>query len=138
MNELTSTLKALSDRNRLRTVVALLSYDELCACQITALMQVAGATVSRHMGLLIAAGLVESRKEGRWVYYRLQRERPRFKMLLDWVKGELGNDPVVELDSKKLKEITSCELEKLCKRLVPERKNRGLRGLLPRRNIGKE
>jgi ArsR family transcriptional regulator, arsenate/arsenite/antimonite-responsive transcriptional repressor len=43
MNDLLSILKALSDKNRLRIFYALLTYEELCACQITELLQVAGA-----------------------------------------------------------------------------------------------
>ncbi len=66
MNKVLEQFKALSDRNRLR-VATLLHIDELCACQIVELLEVTGAMVSCHMGLLVRAGLVESRKEGRWV-----------------------------------------------------------------------
>jgi ArsR family transcriptional regulator len=59
--------KALSDMNRLRIVVALGRYEELCACQITELLQVTGATVSRHLGVLQHAGVLKSRKEGRFL-----------------------------------------------------------------------
>lgn len=65
MDNLTALFKALADRNRLRIVGALLKYDELCACQIIELMQVTGATVSRYIGVLIASGLIGSRKDGR-------------------------------------------------------------------------
>ena len=73
MNNTLEILKALSDRNRLRVVVALMHMDELCACQIVELLHVSGATASRHMSLLIHAGIVESRKDGRWVYYGLSK-----------------------------------------------------------------
>jgi len=63
--------KALADGNRLRAVMALVDHDELCVCQITELLGLATATVSRHMSMLQSASLVTSRKEGRWVYYRL-------------------------------------------------------------------
>ena len=65
-------LKALSDKNRMRVVAALWRFDELCACQITELLNVSGATASRHLGILQKTGLVESRKEGRWVYYKIK------------------------------------------------------------------
>jgi len=48
MEKLLLILKALSDKNRLRIFYALLSYQELCACQITEFLNVAGATASRH------------------------------------------------------------------------------------------
>ena len=66
-----STAKALSDAHRVRVLAALRDRRELCVCQITELLGLATATVSRHMSLLQAAQLVDSRKEGRWVYYRL-------------------------------------------------------------------
>ena len=50
MDGTVNLLKALSDTNRLRTVLALHRYEELCACQITELLQVTGETVSRHLG----------------------------------------------------------------------------------------
>jgi len=51
MKNTVSLLKALSDQNRLRVVAALLSEPELCACQIKELLNVTGATVSRHLAL---------------------------------------------------------------------------------------
>ena len=75
MEKLTALFKALSDRNRLRIIAALLKHRELCACQLTELIQVTGATASRHMGVLIASGLVDRRKDGRWVYYRIRLEQ---------------------------------------------------------------
>ena len=66
MEWMTSIFKALSDRNRLRAVSPLMQVNELCACQITERLQVTGATASRHMGVLISAGLVCRKKDGRW------------------------------------------------------------------------
>ena len=76
MTKTLEILKALSDMNRLRIVAALRRYDELCACQITELLQVTGATVSRHLGQMKAVGLVEDEKRGRMIFYR-----PRVKCL---------------------------------------------------------
>lgn len=116
MKNLTALFKALSERNRLRIVAALLKYEELCACQLTELIQVTGATASRHMGVLIASGLVVSRKEGRWVYYRIRREQANFGLLLSWIESQLRNDADMALDGKALDEITSCEPEDLCRK----------------------
>lgn len=113
MDQLTALFKALSDRNRLRIVSALLKRDELCACQIAALVRVVGATASRHMGVLIAAGLVDSRKESRWVYYRLRREQADFRTLIGWIETRLRNDPDAGRDAATLDKITSCEPEEL-------------------------
>lgn len=116
MDKLTALFKALSDRNRLRIVAALLKQDELCACQLTELIQVTGATASRHMGVLIASGLVDSRKDGRWVYYRIRREQTDAGVLIRWIESQLSRDPDIALDAKTLDEITACEPEDLCRR----------------------
>lgn len=116
MDTLTAIFKALSDRNRLRIVSALMKHEELCACQLTELIQVTAATASRHMGVLMSSGLVDSRKEGRWVFYRLCREQADFNILIDWIEAQLSNDPDAALDAKALDEITSWEPEELCRK----------------------
>lgn len=116
MDKMTAIFKALSDRNRLRIVSALLMQNELCACQVTELIQVTGATASRHMGVLISSGLVESRKDGRWVYYRVRREQADTEALISWIKSRLNSDSDIESDSKRLQEIVSCEPQNICKR----------------------
>lgn len=114
MNTVLEQLKALSDRNRLRVVAALFHMDELCACQIVELLEVTGATASRHMGLLVRSGLVESRKEGRWVYYRLDASLEA--RLFQWLEAELKKVDELEADRILLKEIVSCTPEDLCRR----------------------
>src|SRR5437762_8816065 len=62
--------KALGDETRLR-VVALLSHGELCVCHVEAALALPQPTISRHLGVLRAAGVVETRRDGSWVYYKL-------------------------------------------------------------------
>ncbi|MDA3923315.1 MAG: metalloregulator ArsR/SmtB family transcription factor [Kiritimatiellae bacterium] len=116
MEELIPLFKALSDRNRLRVIAALMGRDELCACQITELLQVTGATASRHMGVLLRAGLINSRKDGRWVYYRMEKDTVSFLPVLNWIKREFENDPDMESDKKKLALIYECDPEELCRK----------------------
>ncbi len=59
MNDLLLILKAMSDKNRLRILRALLTHEELCACQITEFLEVAGATASRHLSLMVNAGILK-------------------------------------------------------------------------------
>jgi ArsR family transcriptional regulator len=70
---MTRVLRALGDETRLR-IVALLSHGELCVCHIEAALDLSQPNASRHMGVLKAAGLVEPRREGNWIYYRLARQ----------------------------------------------------------------
>ncbi len=116
MEKLTAIFKALSDRNRLRIVSALMKHEELCACQLTELIQVTGATASRHMGVLISSGLVNSRKEGRWVYYRIRQEQADLDVLIDWIKSQLRKDPDITIDTRILDEITSFEPKDICRK----------------------
>ena len=110
--------KALSDGNRLRVLIALHREPELRVCQITELLQVTMATVSRHMSALQNAGLVESRKDGRWVYYRIKDSiiDSSFQPVLMWLKASLEKDPILIKDSKLLKKIKKCNVEDLCRR----------------------
>ena len=62
--------KALADENRVRMLLAL-QKQELCVCQIIELVKLAPSTVSKHMSILRSAHLVDARKDGRWMYYRL-------------------------------------------------------------------
>ena len=70
MKDFLSLTKALADENRLRMLMAL-QEGEVCVCQITELMGLAMSTVSNHLSILYQAGLVNARKEGRWMYYSL-------------------------------------------------------------------
>jgi ArsR family transcriptional regulator len=65
--------KALGDETRLR-IVALLSHDELCVCHLVDALRLSQPHVSRHLAILRAAGVVESRREGIWIYYRLAHQ----------------------------------------------------------------
>jgi ArsR family transcriptional regulator, arsenate/arsenite/antimonite-responsive transcriptional repressor len=62
--------KALGDETRLR-IVALLSHGELCVCHLEDALGLSQPKVSRHLGILRMTGVVEHRREGSWVYYKL-------------------------------------------------------------------
>lgn len=106
--------KALADGNRLRIIAALSRYPELCVCQMTELLDLAMATVSRHISVLQNAGLVESRKDGRWVYYRLDSDFPR--ELRIWIDAELMRTSDIQKDQVRLDKIVSIGVEELCKK----------------------
>ena len=77
--------KALSDPNRLM-IVDMLSCGELCACVILAQFKITQPTLSHHMKILCDCGLVNGRKEGKWIYYSLNDETVRdFRVFLEEV-----------------------------------------------------
>jgi ArsR family transcriptional regulator len=108
--------KSISDRNRLRVIMALMTYEELCACQIIELLQVTGATVSKHLGQLNNAGLIKSRKEGRWIYFRIKKEDQQHKKFLTWLFEDLKLSKDYIEDVKQLKKIMASLPETLCKK----------------------
>lgn len=65
-------VKALADENRLLAVSLLKRGRELCACEIQAATGLSHATVSHHMAVLAEAGMITSRREGKWTYYGLK------------------------------------------------------------------
>jgi ArsR family transcriptional regulator len=116
MREVLDITKALADGNRLRVLIAL-SGGELCVCQIVELLQLAPSTTSKHMSILRQARLVESRKEGRWMYYRLpERDAPKaVKDAVAWVRRYLAESPQIVRDKKELQRILSMDPEEICK-----------------------
>ena len=105
------TGRALSDPNRVRILLALLEREELCVCELTEMLGLAGATVSRHAAILLEAGLAETRKDGRWVHYRIANspKRPLPDGVLDWLRTEGSTDPLAREDAKKLKKHFLCK-----------------------------
>jgi ArsR family transcriptional regulator len=75
-------LKALSDRTRLRAFMLLLGFDEICSCFFADFFKFSAPTISRHLSLLADAGFIKGRKEGRWVYFSLNRKS---KDLENWI-----------------------------------------------------
>ena len=68
-------MKALADRTRLTMVAALWKANQpVCICDFTAGLELTQPTISHHMAKLKEAGLVESEKDGIWVYYRLRHD----------------------------------------------------------------
>ena len=108
---------ALADETRVRTLLAL-RQGELCVCQITELFGLAPSTVSKHLSLLFQAGLVESRKDGRWIYYTLpgRSAAVHVREALDWVNKSLGKGPQAVEDSRTLKKILKQDPTELCRK----------------------
>ncbi len=116
MREYIHITKALSDENRVRALMAL-AGGELCVCQIIELLGLAPSTVSKHMAVLHQAGLVETRKDGRWMYYRLAEypAPPCVREALAMTTGYLSKDEQIRRDAKTLKCIRKMTRAELCR-----------------------
>jgi ArsR family transcriptional regulator len=75
VKDLAEIASALGEPKRL-TALAMLSRGELCLCDLTEGLGVSPSTVSTHMAILKRAGLVEARKDGRWMHFRLADSHP--------------------------------------------------------------
>ena len=71
--QITVIFKALCDENRVR-IFRLLQNGEKCACKLLEAMQCTQPTLSHHMKILCDSGLVNGRKEGKWMYYSISAE----------------------------------------------------------------
>ncbi len=105
--------KALAHPARLR-ILAMLRRGQLCACQITAVLRLAPSTVSAHIKELRLAGLIEERKEGRWVRSRLTAD-PDLVRVLDPLFEALEEDPVVLADAALLDRLLQVDVTVLCR-----------------------
>ncbi|MHB8863122.1 MAG: ArsR/SmtB family transcription factor [Pirellulaceae bacterium] len=107
--------KALADEQRVRVLMAL-QRGELCVCQIVELLGLATSTVSKHMSILKQARLVESRKDGRWMYYRLAGDDApeAVRQATAWAAGLLAGDPQVLRDRQRLAVICTSDPHELC------------------------
>jgi DNA-binding transcriptional ArsR family regulator len=116
MKQLLAITKALSDPGRIRVLCALSDRGELCVCQIQELLDLAPSTTSRHMALLSAAGLVDARRDGRWVHYRLADEeaRPGTREVIAWLVREASREKLIRADGPRLKSILKLTPEALC------------------------
>lgn len=115
MEAIITRVKAVADGNRMRIIMVLQHAGELCPCQITELIQVSGATISRHLGVLQRAGIIESRKDGKWVYFRL-RESQEHQAMLDWLASQLEETVQIVKDREALAVILACDPEDICRK----------------------
>ena len=78
---------ALADETRLR-ILNLLNVGELCVCDIIKVLKEPQSKISRHLAYLRRAGLVEGRKDGLWMHYRLSKPASKiYSTLLKTVSG---------------------------------------------------
>jgi len=79
-----SLFNILSDSTRLRCLMLIQSEGEVCVCELTHALQESQPKVSRHLALMRDSGIVESRREGTWMHYRLSSSLP------EWARDIIG------------------------------------------------
>ena len=105
---LADRFQALADPTRLR-IVGLLQAGEVCVCHIHESLRIPQPKASRHLAYLRAAGLVDARREGQWMHYRLSDSRdPVIDVIREAVTHALGHVDAVKKDAKRLEQRTGC------------------------------
>ena len=98
--------KALADQTRLR-ILGLLLTGEVCVCDIHESLKIPQSKASRHLAYLRRSGLVDTRRDGLWVHYRLGRlADPVLAAIVDAVRHALSHVDVVRNDAERLHKRT--------------------------------
>ena len=99
--ELTAVLKATADETRLKMLALLLEQQELCVCHFEQILEITQSKASRHLRYLSNARLVDDRREGVWMHYRLADEMgPERRVILDAIRASMSETSLDELRQK--------------------------------------
>jgi len=102
-----AVFKVLADPTRLRLMVLLSIQGETCVCKLAEALNAPDFKISRHLGIMRSAGLVEARREGTWMHYKLSNARNRLEECLQQCFREcLAAHPTVKADMKRLSKAT--------------------------------
>ena len=94
--------RALADRTRLR-LLNLMGDDEVCVCFLVEALKLTQPKISRHLAYLRRAGIVASRRDGKWMHYRLTQPNDSYAAgVLSAVRDWLVNDPAMQSDRGRL------------------------------------
>ncbi len=101
LRELVEVHKALADETRVRIVRVLMELGELCVCDVETGLALSQSRASRHMTQLRQAGILEDRRDGPWVYYRVAEPlSPVAGAALEALREATRRDPQVRQDVK--------------------------------------
>jgi ArsR family transcriptional regulator len=108
LNEMEGLFKALADETRLR-ILGLLLTGEVCVCNIHESLKIPQPKASRHLAYLRRAGLVDTRRDGLWIHYRLGHlADPVLTAIVDAVGHGLAHTETVQRDAERLQKRTGC------------------------------
>ena len=104
----------LSDQTRLRALMLLQSEKELCVCELTFALKESQPKISRHLALMRDAGIVESRRAGIWMHYRISQRLPRWAgEILGQIRGQIDGLMPFSEDMKQLAKMGN-RPERMC------------------------
>ena len=102
VEELNHLGQAIADPTRVRILAGLLR-SELCVCELVDALEVTQSTLSSHLQVLRESGIVGTRKEGRWIYYSLDKRKAALvDAIFSLVEKEIGRDPRLIRDARRI------------------------------------
>ncbi|MBJ6727765.1 ArsR/SmtB family transcription factor [Geomesophilobacter sediminis] len=105
METVAQIFRSLEDETRLRIMALLLEQEELCVCDVMAVLQMPQSTVSRQLSLLKKAGWLKDRRVGVWIHYSVSRTlSPMHQYLLPVLRNFLAVTDAARLDRERLAE----------------------------------
>ena len=97
--------RAVADRTRLR-VLNLLGEDEVCVCFLVEILKTNQPSISRHLAYLKKAGVVDARRQGKWMHYRIVDPPDRHaSQILGELREWLKQDKEMQQDRKRLVKV---------------------------------
>ncbi|HUS12022.1 MAG TPA: metalloregulator ArsR/SmtB family transcription factor [Pyrinomonadaceae bacterium] len=97
--------KALADPTRLR-LINLIGDDEVCVCFFVEVLKINQPKISRHLAYLRRAGVVQARRDGKWIHYRLvEPPDSHAANIFREVRAGMANDPAMKSDRSRLETI---------------------------------
>ena len=104
MKQYASFFAALADENRLR-LLHLMKDGEICVCFLQGTLRTNQPKISRHLAYLRRAGLVDARRDGKWMHYRLRKLPRELQPVLNSALAALVRDPQIQKDVQRAKQI---------------------------------
>jgi ArsR family transcriptional regulator len=100
--DMDSLFRALADRTRLR-LINLMGGDEVCVCYFVEALKTSQPKISRHLAYLRRAGVVQARREGKWIHYKVvDPDDPHQARVFKGVREWLAQDPEMRRDRERL------------------------------------
>lgn len=114
MNDFVLLGKALSDSTRIR-ILAVLRQSDLCVCELCDALEMSQSTLSSHLQTIRQAGLVTTRKEGKWIYYALEQQYcPLLDCLFEQFRDVLQTDRRLQRDADGVEERLHLRVDGSC------------------------
>jgi ArsR family transcriptional regulator len=108
ISEMEQLFKALADGTRLR-ILGLLLTGEVCVCHVHETLKIPQPKASRHLAYLRRAGLVDTRRDGLWIHYRMATLPDRLlEAIAESVRHVLTHADVVRKDAERLQKKNGC------------------------------